>query len=233
VAVVISPASTSRICNDKWESYKFFASANLPTPKTWLPENLPPVEELSFPLFLKPRAGRGSVNTFRLRNEKELGFFLSYVKDPIVQEYLEGEEYTLDTFVDFEGNVISVVPRHRLWIRSGVMDKGRAELKRNLIDLGAETARKLNIVGPSNIQVKHTNDSPKIIEVNPRFSGGIALTIKSGADFPRWVVQAVLGEKLEPRLGNFIHGMVMMSFEESIFRQVDIEGFDEIKRLIT
>ncbi|MCG8508324.1 MAG: ATP-grasp domain-containing protein [Rhodospirillales bacterium] len=233
VNIIISPPRTSEICNDKWQTFQFFTEQGVPTPKTWLPGDLPNINTLTFPLFLKPRMGRGSVNTFTIKNKRELKFFLQYVRDPIVQEFLEGPEYTLDTFADFEGRILSVVPRHRLWVRSGVMDKGRTENKQELIDIGIDVAKKLNIVGPTNIQVKYKKDQPMVFEVNPRFSGGIPLTIASGADFPEWICRLMLGEHLEPRLGKFDSGLVMMSYEESIFRKMDVDGFDNLKSLIS
>lgn len=231
--VIISQPRTSEICNDKWETFKFFSRREVPTPHTWLPENLPTAKKLHFPLFLKPRHGRGSVGTYRLSNARELRFFVSYVHEPIVQHYLEGREYTLDTFVDGDGDVIAVVPRHRLWVRSGVMDKGRTVMSEELIELGARVAKKLNIFGPANIQVKYHRDEPYVFEVNPRFSGGIPLTLAAGVDFCELTVRMVLGEKLRPRLGEFEAGLVMMSFEDNIFRKLKTEGFADIKKLIT
>jgi carbamoyl-phosphate synthase large subunit len=232
VRIVISPPETSRICNDKWLTYRFFSDRGIPTPKTWLPEDLPSAGELHFPLFLKPRMGRGSVNTYPLRKEKELRFFVEYVKDAIVQEFLEGPEYTLDTFVDFSGTVISVVPRRRLWVRSGVMDKGRTERKEELLSLGARVARELACIGPVNIQVKYHQDKPYVFEVNPRFSGGISLTMHAGADFTEWVCALCAGGSIEPRIGEFTDGLVMMSYEENVFRKLEVEQFDRIRKLI-
>jgi carbamoyl-phosphate synthase large subunit len=218
IRVVISEPRTSEICNDKKKTYEFFTANGIPTPQTWLPEELPEVEKLRFPLFIKPRNGRGSVDTYRVKNERELLFFLDYVQEPVVQEYLDGDEYTLDTFVDLDGAVLSVVPRRRLWIRAGVMDKGRTENRQELIDLGTRVAETLNIRGPANIQVRYSNGEMKVFEVNPRFSGGIPLTIAAGADFTEWLCRLALGEKLKPRLGEFRSGLVMMSYEANIFR---------------
>ena len=233
IEIVISPPRTSRTCNDKIETYRFFSERGLPTPRTWLPGELPDPGELEFPLFLKPRRGRGSVHVYQIRNRGELEFFIDYVEDPIVQQVLEGREYTLDTFVDRDGPGVAVVPRHRLWVRSGVMDKGRTENRKELIDLGVRVAKELGIVGPANIQVKYTGGDPMVFEVNPRFSGGLPLTLAAGVDFTVLALRMVLGEKLEPRLGDFTDGLVMMSYEESIFRMIDTNGYADIMKLIT
>ena len=233
VKIIISPPKTSFICNDKWETFKFFSEKEIPTPHTWLPDQLPDPRDLTFPLFLKPRMGRGSVGTYPLRDARELLFFLEYINEPIVQQFLEGAEYTLDTFVDTDGSVVAVVPRRRLWVRAGVMDKGRTVNRQELIDLGVRVATELGIVGPANIQVKYSRGLPYVFEVNPRFSGGIPLTIASGVNFCEMTLRMVQGEKLEERLGQFQDGLVMMSYEDSIFRVIDTDGYDDIKKLIT
>ena len=233
VKVLVSSPATSRICNDKWETFHFFNKRGIPTPKTWLPNNLPSENALEYPLFLKPRRGRGSVETFSINNERELNFFLDYVSQPIIQEFLEGREYTLDTFVDGGGSVIAVVPRRRLWVRAGVMDKGRTEKNQELIELGKRVAEELKICGPANIQVKYTEGQPKVFEVNPRFSGGIPLTLAAGVDFPELSLRMANGDILEPMLGKFTDGLVMMSYEDNIFKIMKTNGFSEIKKLIT
>jgi carbamoyl-phosphate synthase large subunit len=42
-----------------------------------------------------------------------------------------------------------------------------------------------------------------IIEINPRFSGGIPLTIAAGGDFPTWLIQMAQGIDVQPRIGCF------------------------------
>ena len=80
-----------------------------------------------------------------------------------------------------------------------------------------DVAEKLEIVGPANIQCKWDGREVSLIEVNPRFSGGIPLTIAAGADFPLWLVQMKAGIDVSSQLGRFQNGLAMMSFEESIF----------------
>jgi carbamoyl-phosphate synthase large subunit len=166
---------------------------------------------------VKPRQGRGSVNVFLVNNETQLRLFLSYVPDAIVQDQLAGTEFTVDVLADFNGRVLSVVPRERLVIRAGVSDKGVTRKNSEIIAFARQVAERLQIVGPANIQCKLNGQGISLIEVNPRFSGGIPLTIASGADFTSWLVQLRAGVDIEPRIGEFQDGLAMMSFEESIF----------------
>jgi carbamoyl-phosphate synthase large subunit len=168
------------------------------------------------PLFVKPRGGRGGIGAFAVRNRKELEFFAGYVDNPVVQEYLDGPEYTLDMLCD-RGRPLSIVPRERVVIRSGVMDRGRTVLSQPLIDLARACARALEFHGAVNIQCRMVAGVPTVFEINPRFSGGIPPTIEAGADFPNMLVQLALGRKVRPSIGKFTDGLWMTSYEASIF----------------
>ena len=58
---------------------------------------------------------------------------------------------------------------------------------------------------------------PTIFEINPRFSGGIPLTIAAGADFPRWLLQLTRGETVESQVGKFTPGLWMTNYDTGIF----------------
>jgi carbamoyl-phosphate synthase large subunit len=216
IAVAVSSEQTSLVCNDKYETYLFCERNGIRTPLTRLANDVK-FSELRYPVYVKPRFGRGSVNVFAVHNESQLRLFLDYVPDAIVQDQLVGTEFTVDVLADFKGNVLSIVPRERLVIRAGVSDKGITRKNDEIITFAREVAQKLHIVGPANIQCKWDGTELSLIEVNPRFSGGIPLTIAAGADFTTWLVQLAAGEDVRPQIGKFQDGLAMMSFEESIF----------------
>ncbi len=228
VRVVISSRQTGLICNDKRLTYEFLAGKGIPVAKTWLPSELD-IPNLNYPLFLKPRSGRGSVGAHPIRSERELRFFLEYVSDPVVQEYLPGREFTIDVLADFNGTIISVVPRERLVVRSGVTDRGRTWHNPDLIELGAKAAEALEIRGPANIQVKWHLEKATVFEVNPRFSGGIPLTIAAGADFPAWLIEMRCGERVKPCVGKFVDGMIMTCYETAVFLPGESAGIRQPK----
>jgi carbamoyl-phosphate synthase large subunit len=220
IRVAVSSARTGLICNDKYETFRFLKEKGIPFARTWLPEQLD-IPNLTYPLFLKPRSGRGSVGAFPIRNERELRFFLEYVPEPVLQEFLCGKEYTIDLLADFNGKVISVVPRERMVIRSGVTDRGQTYNNAEMIQLAICTAEALDIRGPANIQVKLQDNRATIFEVNPRFSGGIPLTIAAGADFPSWLIEMCCGRKVRPCIGKFTDRLVMACYESAIFLSDD------------
>lgn len=213
--VACSPEATSVLCNDKFATCDTLRRVGVPAAASYLPDGLP--AEPAFPLFIKPRVGRGAVGAFAVRNPRELEFFLEYVEDPVVQEYLDGPEFTLDALCDFSGQLLAVVPRERVVIRAGVIDRGRTVKDRKLLALAEAACRALPFQGAVNIQCRMRRGQPVIFEINPRFSGGIPLTIQAGADFPRMLLRLVLGGRVEPAIGDFRHDLWMTSFESSFF----------------
>ena len=212
--VASSDRLAAEICDDKFLTCHYLASHGIPVADSFLPCSLP--SPLSFPVFVKPRTGRGSVGAFTARTPRELEFFLDYIKHPVVQRFLDGPEYTIDVLSDFTGRVVSVVPRERVVIRAGTIDRGRTVMDRSLIELGLRCAQALRLVGAANIQCRVVDGRPFVFEVNPRFSGGIPLTIAAGADFPRLLLEMVLGREVEPRIGDFTPDLWMTNHETTI-----------------
>lgn len=213
--VAVSPTETTETCNDKYATWRVLSSRSLPVATTCLPTELP--DAVEFPLFIKPRVGRGGVGAFVVRNQHELQFFLHYVSQPILQPYLHGPEFTIDLCCDFNGRVLSVVPRERVLIRAGVVDRGRTVHDPALIALAVACADAVPFVGAVNIQCRVVDGRPVIFEINPRFSGGIPLTIMAGADFPRMLVQLARGRRVASSIGRFQDGLWMTSYETSVF----------------
>lgn len=215
VRVVVSPEETTRACNDKYETCRALRAAGVAAAASYLPGRVPAPAAL--PLFIKPRFGRGGVGAVVARTPRELAFFLDYVPDPIVQEYLDGPEYTIDVLCDFDGRALSIVPRERVVVRAGVIDRGRTVNDPALLDLALACTRALRFVGPINIQCRSHHGRPTVFEINPRFSGGIPLTIAAGADFPAMLLHLQAGIAVPPAIGSFRDQLWMTSYEDSLF----------------
>src|SRR3954451_3085619 len=134
---------------------------------------------------------------------------------------------------DFAGRPLSIVPRERVVIRAGVIDRGCTVKNPKLIALATAACEAMRFVGPINIQCRMRGDQPVIFEINPRFSGGIPLTIQSGADFPRMLVRLALGGRVEPSIGEFRDNLWMTSFESSFFLEADEIGIPSFDRQIS
>jgi carbamoyl-phosphate synthase large subunit len=88
----------------------------------------------------------------------------------------------------------------------------------------------MRFAGPINIQCRMRRGAPAIFEINPRFSGGIPLTIAAGADFPKMLLRLAMGLEVPPAIGDFEDGLWMTSYESGIFLdapQIRLASLDE------
>ena len=215
VCVAVSAPETTELCDDKHATCSALSAAGIEAAPSWLPHELPACP--AYPLFVKPRRGRGGVGAHMVRNPRELAFFLDYVDNPIVQSYLDGPEFTIDMLCDFTGRPLSIVPRRRDVIRAGVIDRGCTVNNPSLIALAQACADAVPFAGAINIQCRVVAGRPVVFEINPRFSGGIPLTIEAGADFPRMLVELAAGRSVMPTIGRFRDRLWMTNYEASVF----------------
>lgn len=214
--VVVSP-DVARITADKWLTYLFFRAHDIPTPRTWLPSQLGEVE-VDYPVIVKPRFGSAGKDVFRANNRRELDFFLEYIPDPLVQEYLFGPEVTSDVICDFGGEVMAVVSRQRIEVRSGEVSKGKTVYDAEIIRFSVAIAKALGVIGPITIQCFIQGDRPYFTEVNARFGGGVPLGIAAGVKAPHWYLALASGMTLDiPPLGSYQVGLYMSRFDTSVF----------------
>ena len=197
VKVNISTSDVIRICRNKKNTAKWLEENGFNSPRMITDEDLSN-NNYEFPLFIKPLDGSSSINAFKIENKKELDFFKDYVPNPIIQEMVFGTEYTIDVFCDFNGQLITVVPRKRLAVRSGEILKGIIDKDRVIIDEIKRIISKLKPYGHITVQcIKSENNVVNILEINPRFGGGAPMSIDAGADSPKNLYRILMGEKLE------------------------------------
>lgn len=220
VLLLLSKDKVLEICQDKYQTYRFFQEHGFDTPKTFTPEEVQDRKDLTFPLYLKPRRGAGSLNNFKVRNQEELNFFLNYTTDPIIQEFVEGVEYTMDVFADLNGKPITIVPRERVEVRSGEVSKSRIVKNEQLIHLTLQVTEALGGIGPLTIQCMVTSEGEyKFIEVNPRYGGGLPLSLKAGANYGKFLCQLIDGQPLTPEIGKFEEELWMLRYDQAVFQK--------------
>ncbi|HWJ78052.1 MAG TPA: ATP-grasp domain-containing protein [Niallia sp.] len=220
VKVLVSSVELNQIASDKIKTFKFFVENGIPSPKVYTSDELQN-KAYKFPLLIKPLDGSSSNGVTKIHNEKELNFFISYVQNAMVQEFVEGTEYTVDVMVDFKGNIKTIVPRMRLETRAGEVSKG-VTVKNDLIINAVEEVVNLlpQPVGCLTLQCfKKNNGEITFIEINPRFGGGIPLSIEAGANFPLWTIQVTKGEVFNDQDYSWKDNLTMLRFDEAVFTE--------------
>ena len=169
-------------------------------------------------MILKPAFGSSSKNVFKLENKKDLEYFYPKLEKPIIQEFIIGEEYTIDTYFNFEGKLKCVVPRRRLEVRSGEVSKSITVKDERLINAIYKHFDINNLFfGCVTIQCfKEKGNKFKFIEINPRFGGGFPLSFMAGANFAKWILQETFGLKSEATQDCWKDNVHMLRYDEEI-----------------
>ncbi len=217
--VLISEPEVVRICQDKRKTYLFFKENGFEAPETLSVKTALARKKLNWPVILKPWDGAAGKGIITVHNRRELSVFSKRIKNYVVQEFIKGTEYTCDVFVDFGGNVRCVVPRKRIEIRAGEVSKGQVVKNKLIMNKAAQLVRHLG-AGPGviTVQVISTkNKKIKFIEINPRFGGGAPLSIKAGANFPKWILQEIAGKKPQIKSDTFKDGLTMLRYDAEVW----------------
>lgn len=220
--VLISDRSVIEICRDKINTQKFLEANNFKVPHMYSIDELDHSSELIYPLFIKPKDGSSSINAFRVDNIDELHFYRGFISNFVVQDFIEGEEFTVDTFLDFDCNIISVVPRVRLATRSGEVSKARIIKDREIITEVKRLLMILKPIGNITVQCMKTKRGIEFIEINPRIGGGAPMSIASGADSCDNLLRLLMGEKLVYN-EEYKDNLLFLRFDSSICLNENME----------
>lgn len=215
--VLLSDREVIDICNDKTRTQNFFEREEIKAPK--LTEHAPAV--------VKPVCGMGSQGIFVVNTEEELAAAKVLSDKYIVQERIEGVEYTIDVLCDFTGHPVSIVPRVRQEVRSGEVSKSVTEHQERIIEDTRHLIKRLNsygtVIGPVTVQCFLTKDQESVfIEINPRFGGGVPLTMEAGVDYGKCLEAFLQGREPEEKYVEF-SDISMMRYDRAVYLPVESE----------
>ena len=193
--LMISDLDMISICRDKIKTNDYLESLGFKVPK--LLSYVDAKRELkNNPVFIKPISGSSSINAFKASNVDELDTYIKLINNFMIQEYIGGDEYTVDVFLDYNSNPITIVPRLRIATRAGEISKGKIIKDRIIIDEVKRLLLKTHFIGHITIQLKKLDDKITFIEINPRFGGGAPMSIMAGANSCHNLFKLHLGETL-------------------------------------
>lgn len=198
--VIVSPPEVVAIADDKWRTYEFLSEHGFPRPLSTLPAGLPVfLRQCDFPLVVKPRSGARSVGVRTVHDQGELEAALREMRDPMVQQQVgdEQREFTSGLLVT-EGKCRAVVTMRRE-LRDGNTYRAFVEPDSPCNALLAEVAEALGATGPVNFQFRLDGDTPKIFEINARFSGTTPLRALAGFNEVEAVLQHFVQGQPIPR----------------------------------
>jgi carbamoyl-phosphate synthase large subunit len=201
---------------DKLEFAQFLHELGIPGPHTQVYRDDLRVER--FPVYLKPRRGSGSIGTSRIASPHSLHEAARGRSELIVQEAVDGTEFTVDAFAAAPGRVVAAVPRERIAIKAGVSVKGRTYHHPTIERIVRDLVQASGLRGPANVQgMLRSDGSFSIIEMNPRFSGTLALTTASGINFASLLIDMLEERPIPDLIGRHEEGVVMMRYWSEVF----------------
>lgn len=201
-------------CVDKWAFAAACTAADVPSPATGLGS----ADGVPGPWIVKPRTGRGSRDVYTADDLGELGRALARVPEALVQTRLGGTEFTVDALVDRDGVLAGAVPRWRLVTKAGISTVGRTFDHPELVAAVSTLLVAVGLTGPACVQ-GFVDDAGTFAftEINPRFSGGLPLSLAAGADLVGEYVRGVDGLPVRP--DRLVHrpGVTMMRHHAEVF----------------
>lgn len=216
IIVCVSDLDFIKVCRDKRNTGDFLEKHNIRVPKAVDKYNP------TFPLFAKPYDGSLSTNLHYIKNAEELT--QDILDDPklLFMEYIDKEtykEYTIDMYYGTDNCVKCIVPRERIKIRAGEINKGRT-VKCPLMDYIKERLDKIEgCIGCICIQVFFNPLTEDVvgIEINPRFGGGYPQSYVAGGNYPEMLIKEYfLGEKIA-YIDDWKDNMLMLRFDDAVY----------------
>jgi carbamoyl-phosphate synthase large subunit len=188
---VVSSEEVCKVMENKVLSDRWFKSYKLPVP-----------ENNKYPLIIKHKLGFGGKNQSIVKDERQKNQFFQDkdVSDYITQNYIDGVEYSVDAYVDRGGKIIGLIPRKRLKIVDGEVNDSLT-VRHSVIEAITQNLLSQNVgwFGPITIQyIDSAEYGCKIIEINPRFGGGVTHSIHCGLDMPGWILDEFLKKTITP-----------------------------------
>ncbi len=192
--IVVSRSEVIAIANDKWETYLFLKRAGFAYPESALPgDESRLIQQVGFPLVVKPRVGARSVGLHIVNSQEELSRVLT--PEAIIQQCVatDADEYTAGSLTF--GTCDATIVMRRI-LRDGntyfAFVDSYSELNATVRDL----ASALQAYGPANFQFRLTPDGEvKVFEINARFSGTTPLRAHAGFNEVEMVIENLLEGK--------------------------------------
>lgn len=192
---------------------KFEKDINVPSIRTYLTpnDNIP----LLLPSIAKPYNGRSSEGLCKINTEEEFNR-ITNISGYIIQKMISGPVYTVDYIRSDKLNVDVSIPREELLrTKNGAGITVRISNDQSLINLVSYIGNSLKLNGVVNMEFIKNSDKYYLIDINPRFSAGIAFSVKSGYNMILNSLSCYTNENIEIG-GKYYCGLMTKRYYEEI-----------------
>ncbi|MFC6755684.1 MULTISPECIES: ATP-grasp domain-containing protein [Haloarcula] len=212
------------IALDKYTTYRALEAAGHTVPRTWLASEAAEIPESAYPLIRKPRRGRGSRGIERVETPADTARSIEAAgrsaEELLLQEFVEGTEFTTSVVSTAEDRLLSVVPKEAME-KAGSTVKGVTRTQPAVRRACRDIASTLSPAGPMNVQQIVAEDgTPYTIEINPRFSSTACLTVEAGVNELDLLIRDALGEAVSAP-AEYESGVYFLRYDNHVFVEGD------------
>ncbi|GFI48033.1 carbamoyl-phosphate synthase arginine-specific large chain [Lachnospiraceae bacterium] len=220
---IISPYELVETCFDKFRMYRMLTEMGIPTGRCYLDKDAfyQDVEDgkISYPVFVKPVRGSASIHISKVSSQKEIEVLFGLYDDLMVQEYMDGQEYGADVYIDMlSGKCTSVFLKKKIKMRAGETDKSISVKIPALFGMIQRFVEKCGFRGMIDIDIFEVGGKFYLSEVNPRFGGGYPHAHACGVNMPRQVVNNLSGKVNTGAIGEYQENICMMKYNEMVVK---------------
>ena len=244
--------STAVKATDKYEMIKAFKEHDVPSPWYYLVSSLKDLmaleDKVSFPCIIKPTDNAGSHGVAKVSSFEELLASYEYSHgfsrhgNVIVEEYLEGQEVSVEVMVvDGKVHVLQITDK----LTTGApyfVEMGHSQpsllppdVQDQIKDVATAACLAVGIdKGPAHVEMKVTSRGPVMIELGARMGGDSITTylvpLSTGIDMVKATIQVALGDKpdITPK---FNRGSAIRFFDAPPGMIKSISGIEEAKKV--
>lgn len=216
---VISDYDLVETCFDKYRMYELLRKMQIPTGKCYLDKEAfyQALEEgqISYPVFVKPVRGSASIHINKVNSSKEIDVLFDLYDDLMIQEYMDGQEYGADLYVDMvSGKCTAVFVKKKIKMRAGETDKSVSFKDEALFEMLRKFGEECGFRGMIDIDLFEKDGVYYLSEVNPRFGGGYPHAYACGVNMPAAVIRNLEGQENEVKIGDYAENICMMKYNE-------------------
>lgn len=216
---------TAHLCFDKYEMFQHLRSKGVRTVLTY--NSLESFKdglsngEISFPVFMKPISGSGSVgigkcDTMQEVEEKWNDGKFTY----IIQELMTGGDCDADVYVDcISHKPVAIFSKKKIESRIGGASKTISYKDPKLFTFVEEVCSVLELNGPCDMDFFIKDGEYYLSEINPRFGGAYLHAYGAGVDFIKLILRNMDGEENRSIVGQYDEDIIMMMYDDVVIKR--------------
>lgn len=216
---------TAHLCFDKFEMFRHLHAKGVRTVLTYnsletFKEGLSK-GEISFPVFMKPISGSGSVgigrcDTMEQVEEKWHDGKFTY----IIQELMTGGDCDADVYVDcISHKPVAVFSKKKIESRIGGASKTISYKDPKLFAFVDEVCSVLELNGPCDMDFFIKDGEYYLSEINPRFGGAYLHAYGAGVDFIKLILNNIDGKQNQSIIGQYDDDVIMMMYDDIVIKR--------------